>query len=412
MVRPTRSVLGMTRSTTMASPGTVPAETARGRIVSRALCVRSVSIIGSSVGFYLPLAVVPSFAKQQGPASAAALPTVALLLASVAGELLTPRLLATIGYRCALGLGLTLLGAPTIVLTSSHLESVIVAVSLIRGIGFAMCVVAGGALTAMLIPPERRGTGLALVGLVGGIPGMLALPAGVWAAARWGYPPVFVLTTVVTVLAVVSVPALPRMTVTHVGGNDHGVVAGLRNRALIAPAAVFAASTAAVGVLITFLPIATSALPEWVAATALFLQPAASTAARCVAGSLGDRHGHTVLLMPGVLLCVAGLACLALTGTAAAVVGGALAFGLGFGVLQNATLVLMYSRAPAGAEGTVSAIWNATYDLGMAGGALGAGLLIAATGYSTTFLLTSAVMLAALIVVSRDHASPRTFTPQ
>jgi MFS family permease len=392
----------MTSQISTVSPRSAVAAAARSRIVSRGLLVRFVSVVGSSVGFYLPLAVVPLFAKQTGPASVAALPTVALLLASVAGELVTPRLLARVGYRCALALGLTLLGAPTLVLTISDSGWVIVAVSLVRGAGFAICVVAGGALTATLIPADRRGEGFALVGLIGGVPGMLALPAGLWASERWGDAPVFVATAVVTLLAVLSVPALPRAAVSGVCSGYPGVLKGLRDRALTRPATVFATSAAAVGVLVTFVPLATTAQAAWVATAALLAQPAASTVARCVAGRLGDRRGHANLLKPGVLLSATGIAALAATGSPPAVIGGAIVFGTGYGVLQNATLVLMYSRAPAGGEGAVSAIWNASYDLGMAAGALGAGLLATPLGYSTTFVLIAALALSALIVVGRD----------
>ncbi len=166
----------MTGQTITTAPRSVAPAPARTPIVSRALLVRFVSIVGSSIGFYLPLSVVPLFAKQHGPASAAALPTVALLLASVAGELLTPRLLARIGYRCALGLGLTLLGAPTIVLTFASSAGLIVAVSLFRGAGFAICVVAGGALTARLIPPERRGRASRWSGSSAGYPACSRCP--------------------------------------------------------------------------------------------------------------------------------------------------------------------------------------------------------------------------------------------
>ncbi|WP_242546192.1 hypothetical protein [Amycolatopsis sp. MtRt-6] len=84
-------------------------------------------------------------------------------------------------------------------------------------------------------------------------------------------------------------------------------------------------------------------------------------------------------------------------------IGGALVFGAGFGALQNATLTLMYARVPAGGESAVSAIWNAAYDLGMAAGALGAGLLISSAGYSMTFALTAVVVLPALLPARRDR---------
>lgn len=372
----------------------------RPRLVSRALAVRFASIAGSSVGFYLPLSVVPLFAKQAGSDAGAGLATVALLLATVAAELVTPRLVVRVGYRWALGIGLALLGAPALVLTVSDDIRVIVAVSVVRGVGFAIAAVAGGAVTALLIPADRRGEGLALVGIVGGLPGLLALPAGVWMAAHWGYSPVFVVTAVATLLALLSVPGLPRHAVT---AKEEGVLAGLRNPLLTRPATILAVSAGAVGVLVTFLPLAAAGRPAWVAASALLAQPAAATAARWIAGRIGDRRGPAWLLAPGVVLATAGMAAIACTGTPAAVIGGALVFGAGFGALQNATLTLMYARVPAGGESAVSAIWNAAYDLGMAAGALGAGLVIGSAGYPATFALTAVVLLPALLLVRRDR---------
>jgi len=386
-------------------PTSYDVTTSRPRLVSRALLVRFVSIIGSAIGFYLPLSVVPLVAQDAGSASTAGFATVALLLATVSCELVTPRLVSLVGYRWALALGLLFLGAPTVVLVFVASTPAILVVSVLRGIGFAVCVTAGGAVTASLIPAERRGEGLALVGIVGGIPGMLALPAGVWIAARWGYAPVFVATTVITLVALVSVPGLPSRKVSGRCSDEvePSVLAGLRSAAIRRPAAIFATSTAAVGVLVTFVPLAVTGAHAWVAAAALLAQPAASTGSRWVAGRVGDRRGQAVLLVPGLLLGVAGMLGVAVIGSAVAVISGAFVFGLGFGVLQNATICLMFARAPEGSEGVVSAIWNAAYDLGMAAGALGAGLVVAHVGYAAIFALAALVMVPGLAGVRRDR---------
>ncbi|WP_203453849.1 hypothetical protein [Jiangella aurantiaca] len=91
-------------------------------LVTRALLLRFVTIVGSSLGFYLPLSVVPLVADAAG---AAGLATSALLAASIAGEVATPRLVARFGYRTALTAGLVLLGAPTLVLLASSELAVI-----------------------------------------------------------------------------------------------------------------------------------------------------------------------------------------------------------------------------------------------------------------------------------------------
>ncbi len=110
--------------------------------------------------------------------------------------------------------------------------------------------------------------------------------------------------------------------------------------------------------------------------------------------------------MPGVVLSILGMAAMAVTESPILVLLGAVAFGTGFGVLQNASLSLMYARTEAAAYSTVSAIWNAAYDMGMAVGAIGVGLLIASTGYSVAFLVTAAVMVPALLMAMRETRTP------
>lgn len=379
--------------------------TSRPPILTPALMLRFVSIIACSVGFYLPLAVVPMFAAAAGSRSAAGLATGALLLASVAGELATARIVARIGYRRTLAAGLILLGTPSLVLLASSSVPVIVAVNAARGAGFGSLCVAGGALTAALIPDERRGEGLALAGIVGGIPALLALPFGAWAARHFGYDIVFVLTAAVPLAATVTVPGLPRRDTTTPAGQ-HGIIAALRNAALLRPAVMFATSASAAGVVVTYLPLAITGRAAWAAPVALFLQPAAATAGRWVAGRIGDRRGQAGLLAPGIALSITGMATMAVTPSALAIGIGAATFGTGFGVLQNATLSLMYARVGKPGYGAASAVWNASYDVGMALGALGAGPLATATGFAPAFLVTAATMLPAL-VMSRREATPR-----
>ena len=250
-------------------------------LITSALLLRFVSVIGASLSFYLPLSVMPMFAKSSGADTGAALLTGALLVTTVAVELATPRLLARAGYRLSLGAGLFLLGAPALVLLVSSDPAVVIGVSVVRGAGFAVTTVAGGALTASLIPPERRGEGLGLAGIVSGVPALVALPAGVWVAAHWGFPPVFAATAASALLVLVVVPGMPGHRAQ--AASAQGVKSMLGDPALLRPAVVFSASTMAAGVLVTFLPLAIAGRSAAVATIALFVQPAASTLARWAA---------------------------------------------------------------------------------------------------------------------------------
>ena len=268
-----------------------------------------------------------------------------------------------------------------------------------RGVGFALTVVAGGALTATLIPDERRGEGLALVGLMSGVPSLIALPGGVWLAHRFGFDAVFVVTALAPLAAVATLPGLPGRDANEEG--SHGIVTGLRDRALTRPAAIFTTVTAAAGVVVTFVPLAVGSATPWLASAALFLQAAVSTASRWFIGRIGDRIGQARLLVPGLLLSITGMTALALVSSAPAVLAGATLFGAGFGLVQNASLALMYARVPRSAYSVASAIWNAAYDIGMAVGAIGVGALASTTGFPIAFVLTAAVMVPALALARR-----------
>ncbi|MFF1478389.1 MFS transporter [Streptomyces sp. NPDC058301] len=359
-------------------------------------------MIGASASFFLLLSAVPLYARESGAdGDTAGLATGALMLATVLGELGAPRLVARFGYRPTLAAGLFLLGAPALVLTVSGSLAWIVTVCLLRGLGFALTLVAGGALTASLIPAERRGEGLALVGVVGGVPNLVALPLGVWLGAHVGYGTVSVAAGAVALAAIASVPGLPDRELTH--GEPVGVLAGLRTGALVRPGVVFAATAVAAGIVVTFVPLAVPSSMSGVATAALFVQPAVSTAGRWCAGRLGDRHGAARLVLPGLLLSAAGVLLTGLISTPAAVVGGVALFGAGFGIAQNATLTLMYARVSTASYGTVSALWNLAYDGGMGVGAVGFGVLAGRTGYSWAFVLTAALMLAAAVPAVGDR---------
>ncbi|MFE5588369.1 MFS transporter, partial [Kitasatospora sp. NPDC056531] len=379
--------------TTMANSQSRESGSARPPLMTRALLVRFVSLLGGSIGFNLLLSTVPLYAQESGGGEhAAGLTTGSLMLATVVGELLTPTLTARYGYRPVLATGLGLLGAPALVLALAGSMAAVVAVCLLRGLGFAITLVAGGALTASLIPAERRGEGLALVGLVSGVPAVLGLPLGVWLAQHLGYGWVFAIGAAAPLLAVGSVPALPERDRT--GGAAVGIRQGLRSGGLLRPAVVFASTALGAGILVTFLPLAVPSAGA--VAVALFVQPGAATLGRWLAGRYGDRRGAARLVLPALLASAGGVLLLAWTGSAVAVVAGAAVFGLGFGVAQNTTLALMYERVPAAGFGTVTALWNVAYDGAMGVGAAAFGAVAGGTGYRWAFALTAGVMLAAL----------------
>jgi MFS family permease len=374
----------------------------RPRLVSGVLVLVFLASFGTLTSFYLLFAVFPMYAAAAGAGTAGAgLVTGVLLLGTVAAELASAGLMKRYGYLPALVAGAVLLGVPTLALLASGSLAIMGAVSFVRGFGFGLSAVVAGALAAELLPPERRGEGLGLYGAVDSAPAIVALPAGIWLANHYGFALVVVIAAAAALAPVVAFPWLRRKAhrlgsaAAAGSGQSAGLRAGLRDRAQLRLALIFATSTVAAGVVASFLPLARG-MSANIAAIGLLAQALTATISRWWAGRHGDRHGHARLLVPGLVMAALGMiAMLALT-FAVAVIAGMCVFGIGFGIVQNATLALMMERVPASGIGTASAIWNLADDVGYGAGPAAFGLFVAHTGYPAGLALTGLLMIAVL----------------
>ena len=308
------------------------------------------------------------------------------------------------------GAGAVLLGLPALALLTRQPQAVMMGVSVVRGFGFGLGGVATGALTATLLPPERRGEGLGLLGLVSGVPAIVALPAGVWLAGHHLAVVAAAMAAVTGLMPLVAVRWLP-------GGREARSTAGQARRTVHAPRmrglrhsvqlagpalrlpVIFAVATIAAGVVDSFLPLA-KGIPSNLASAALLVSAITATLTRWRAGRYGDRHGHTRLLIPALAVTALGMAAMMALGSPVAVFAGMVLFGAGFGVLESATFALLIEQL---SEARASALWNLAYDAGYGAGPAAFGLICLHTGYPVAFALTGALILVAVPVAMRER---------
>jgi MFS family permease len=286
------------------------------------------------------------------------------------------------GYRMVLAAGAVLLGAPALAMLVREPQAVMVSVSVARGFGFGLSGVVTGALTAKLLPPERRGEGLGLLGVVSGVPAIVALPAGVWLAGHHLAAAAAAMAATTALLPLVAIRWLP-------GGREARLRLPL----------IFAAATIAAGTLDSFLPLA-KGIPSNLASAALLVQAITATLSRWQAGKHGDRYGHTRLLIPALAVAALGMAAMIVLGSPVVIFAGMVLFGAGFGVIENATFALLIEQLP---EAKASALWNLAYDAGYGAGPALFGLICVSTGYPAAFALTGVLILATLPAALRER---------
>ncbi|OZM84403.1 MFS transporter [Pseudonocardia sp. MH-G8] len=359
-------------------------------------------------GYALLLPVVPLWVARGGSGAFGAGATTAVLMATtVATQLTVPWLLARLGHRWVLGLGSALLGLPAPLLALSPDLGPVLALSAVRGVGFGLATVAGSALVAELVPRAQHGRAAGRYGLAVGLPQLVLLAAGV-AMVDWiGFTAVFVAAGVGPVVGALLVPAI-RMGHSPVD-EPAAVHTGSLARAAPAPLVAMLTCSVAQGGVITFLPLAA---PDagLIVAVALLATSGGALVGRLVAGELVDRRGlGGRLLAPGMLLTAAGLVAEVVAlgaGGGPLVVLGAAMVGVGFGVVQNDALTVLFAAFGRNRYGAASAAWNIAYDAGTGVGALGLGAVADPFGYPAAFG-AAAGLLGVSVVAVRSRGTVR-----
>ena len=241
-------------------------------------------------GFQLLISVVPLYADRAGGGSAGAgLATAAFMLATVLTQVRMPRLLRRLGYRAALAAGLLLLGAPALLYGAASGVAQILAVTLVRGVGFGVVTVVFAAAVVELAPRERRGEALGLFGVAITVPTIFCNSVGLWLVDHYGYGIVFLLGAAGPLLGLAAAFALRA---DNPAGREGGTrfFAALGRGPLLRPVLLFSLSTMAMGLLLTFLPLREPGSGPFSAASALLLLGLAGTASRLFAGRFADRR--------------------------------------------------------------------------------------------------------------------------
>ena len=378
----------------------------REALLTRPVLLLTFVTFAALFGFQLLLSVVPLYADEAGGGSSGAgLATAAFMLSTVLTQIQMPRIMRRFGYRRTLAAGLLFLGVPALFYAYASTLAPILTVTLARGVGFGVVTVVFAALIVELAPPGRRGEALGLLGLAITIPTIFCNALGLWLVERFGFEIVFLLGGATPLLGLAVIPGIHAAAAT--GGNEEGVgfFAGLGRAPLRRIFILFAATTMAAGVIITFLPLAVPGSGIFSAAGALLVVGVTSTISRWWGGRFGDRRDPRLLLAPGLVACAVGMAGLPFGGVI--LLAGAVLFGIGFGLLQNATLILMMERVSKSEYGLGSTLWNAAFDAGTGIGAFSFGFAISALGFYWSFFLCSALLASALVLVVLDQPPTR-----
>lgn len=347
--------------------------------------------------FYLPLAALPKYLKDQLGSGTGEIGLVLGLFAITAitprpfiGRLVNggitraPMLICAAIFMLA---NLFYAGATTIPL--------LIAVRLFHGGGMAGYTTAAPSLVAAITPASRRGEAMAYWGVANTLALAVCPALGLAIAGHWGYPACFEIAAAVGAAAVL-VTALLRP---HNRSTARPVVppqGSLLEARVLVPALACFVMMLGYGVIITFVIILAD--ERHIAGSGFFftIYAAGLLVARAIAGRLSDRYGRWIVAVPGIACLATSLIVVAFAHALPLFAVAALLAGAGFGAAQPALLALTVDLVPHDRRGSAIATYYVAHESGIATGSIALGWVAQAITTGGMFALTGAALLAAI----------------
>ncbi len=272
-------------------------------------------------------------------------------------------------------------------------------IRVVQGIGWGGVPPATSSIVADLIPPSRRGEGIAYLSTTQSIAMAVGPALGLFVASGSGYTAAFFASAGFALLGLaLSLFVSDRYAPPAEKKKFH--LRDLIEGSSIAPSSITALMTFVFGGLTAFIPL--DALERDLGNPSVFFVTFAVglIIVRPITGSISDRQANRgMLLFPGIALIVAALLVLSFTETPWTLATTAVLWAVGFGISQPVLRAMVLDLAPRERWGSANATLASAYDLGIALGALLLGLLASLVGIPAMFALASLAMAPAFVLI-------------
>lgn len=277
----------------------------------------------------------------------------------------------------------------------------IVPFRILHGIGWSGCTTAVVTIVADVIPKKRRGELIGYAALASNIAGAIGPILGFAIFHRLGYGGAFLGATGILFLSLLIGTSISETKRENPTANvPAGWIKTIAVKETLHPALAVAFISFGHGGIFTFLPFHALQLGlenpgHWFAVYAICL-----VLSRPIAGPLSDRISRRAVILPGLIVNLAGVLVLAVATSPAWLIAAAVITGFGYGSAHPALMTLAVDQTSAQSRGRSLAQFQFFYDLGIGLGSftMGAFLDMVDQNFSAMYLVTAGVAFLGLII--------------
>lgn len=360
--------------------------------LSRRLITRNFILISSAAfvaftGFYLLIPVLPLFIESLGGSTTdIGLVVGSFTVSSFAIRLFAGPRLDAQGRRGVLLAGLATFAVGVCLLLPATSVLTLVLVRILQGLGWGALNTAANTLVADLAPANRRGEAMAIFGAVINLAMAIGPALGIALTLTAGFGAVFVSGGILAVIALaVAMPIGETRQQPHSGqtATTNARTHQFFNRDALQPSVTMFLITLTFGATMPFLPVYAGAETVGIFYVAYSIVLLVS---RPITGRMSDVLGRKAVLAPSIVVASAGVLALSISNQLPIVLTTAVLYGIGFGAVFPSLSALTVDLCAVHQRGTAMATLTAAFDLGVAVGSVGFGLIIDAAGYQAGFI--------------------------
>lgn len=316
----------------------------------------------------------------------------ALIIRPLAGWFLDNK-----GRRPILFLGLILILSMLISYKLTTSITLLIAWRMIHGLGWGMASTSIGTHACDFLPQERFTEGMGFFGATNTVALALSPALGLWVIGRSGFSSMLNISLACTFLCLLltfqlrshkieppqklslkslklfSASALPSSILQFFASLPYGAVAAF------------------IAKFIQQLGLGSGGFYFTVLAISLF-------SVRAFAGRLADKKGDDLVMVPGFILLILGVAVLIFAKTMPLIVASAILYGLGMGLSLPSTQAIAMRGVPEGEMGAANSTFFSSSDIGIGGGSIFAGFLLKYFGYPVMFAFAVVAGIISLIL--------------
>ncbi len=359
-------------------------------------------LLGNLLLYQGILMLIPSFPvymKQIGGNDLqASLPFAVFSISALIVRALSGNAADTLGRRPLLLAGLLIL----ILFNSSYFFvstiGVILVLRFCQGIGWGMVSTTFATIMSDIVPANRRGEGTGYFALSIILATSLATIAGIEIMKHYNFTTLLLVSTslaVIGMLLTLGISIAPIKQLAKASHKNKSLTwSDLFEKSALLPSVLCFLHSITLGGIMSFLMLYGAEIGvenTWIYFAG---HVAMILISRPFAGKLFDQKGHTVVIIPGVILMITGLTLLSYATSESSLLIASLFYGLGYGAAHPSLQAWAINRSPANRKGAANGTFLSSLDLGYAVGAVVLGLIATHTNYAIMYRVSVLFLIA------------------